>query len=181
MNADDRRLSGMIEDVDNLARVLEKIAGHARSGEPVLLIGPRSGGASFLAEAIHGCSSRRNRPFVKARCGQYTGMLLEAKLFGSSRRKSAFWATPLCGRGTVAAADGGSLFVEQIQHATPSVQARLFELVVHQEYAYFERDLHSQVRCAPDRQRGPKFGSPHELGPVSAETVRPAAIRFHRA
>jgi len=130
----------MLDDVDNVARVLEMIALHAQSREPVLLLGPRNSGAGFLAEALHACSPRRDRPFVRARCGLYSGMLLEAQLFGRSNVRNGFLrATVSRRKGMVGTADGGSLFVEQIQNTTPGVQARLLELVTNDEYTDFEQ------------------------------------------
>jgi transcriptional regulator of acetoin/glycerol metabolism len=153
----DKRLAAMIDDVDNVARVLEMIAIHAPTDEPVLLVGARSSGASFLAEAIHACSPRRDRRLVRARCGLYSGMLLEAQLFGrSSARNGHMRATCCRKKGMAAIADRGSLFVEQIQNTTPSVQTILFDLISDKEYVNFERTVihHADVRLIASARPG---------------------------
>src|SRR5271170_5169682 len=91
MNMGDKRLSATIDDVDAVAHVMEMIAIHAQSAAPILLLGPRSTGASFLAEAIHACSARCDLPFVRARCGLYSGTLLEARLFGRSNPRNEYF------------------------------------------------------------------------------------------
>jgi DNA-binding NtrC family response regulator len=139
MDMADRQLSAMIEDVDNVARVLKAIAACARGSEPVLLLGGRSTGASLLAEVIHACSGRPEESMVRARCGRYTGVLLEALLFSGPVARRRIQPRGLGGTGTVAAANGGSLFVEQIQNATASVQARLTDLVANQRYVDFTK------------------------------------------
>ncbi|HUO09980.1 MAG TPA: sigma 54-interacting transcriptional regulator [Phycisphaerae bacterium] len=140
MTGNDNRLSAMIENVDSVARVLDMLAQQAQSSAPVLMLGPRCSGACFLAEALHACSPRRDRPFVRARCGLYSGMLLEAQLFGRSNSPNGYLRNTLSRKkGMVAIADGGSLFVEQIQNANAGVQDRLFDLITHQEYSDFEQ------------------------------------------
>ncbi len=144
MDTADRQLSAMIEDVDNVARVLEAVAGCARGSEPVLLLGGRSTGASLLAEVIHRCSARCAASFVQARCGRYTGVLLEALLFRGPASKGRVQPRVLGGTGSLATADGGSLFVEQIQNTTVSVQERLAELIATRRYVDFtKRHWHS--------------------------------------
>jgi sigma54-dependent transcription regulator len=139
MNADDMRLSAIVEDIKNVAGVLEQIAIQADADAPVLLLGPRSTGAGLLAEMIHATSDRDACTFVTARCGLYSGELLEARLFGRFNPPKGYHRATASNRGTIASADGGSLFVEQIQNATPSVQARLLELIARNQYADYER------------------------------------------
>ncbi len=139
MDTADRQLSALIEDVDNVARVLGAIAACARGSEPVLLLGGRSTGASLLAEVIHACSGRAEESMVRARCGRYTGVLLEALLFSGPVARRRIQPRGLGGTGTVAAAKGGSLFVEQIQNATMSLQERLADLVTNQRYIDFTK------------------------------------------
>jgi hypothetical protein len=52
MDTADRKLSALIEDVDNVARVLGAIAACARGSEPVLLVGRRTTGASLLGVRV---------------------------------------------------------------------------------------------------------------------------------
>ena len=140
MNAYDTQVSAVMDDVDHVARVLELIAMHAPSREPVLFLGPRNLGANFLAEALHACSPRHDRPYVRARCGLYSGMLLDAQLFGRSNVRNGYLRATMSRRkGMVGTADGGSFFVEQIQNTTPGVQAKLLELITEGEYTDFEQ------------------------------------------
>jgi DNA-binding NtrC family response regulator len=159
MNEADKRLARLIEDVDNVARVMEAIAAHMLSDTPILLIGPRSTGAQLLSEAIHASSARFERPFVRARCGLYSGILLEAQLFGKSHARGG--CHPLIAsrkQGMVERADRGTLFIEQIQNATPSVQTLLFDVIANKEYLDFERTSihHADVRLIASARYGLK-------------------------
>lgn len=160
MNADDKRLLAIIDDVNNVARVMERIAFYSKSDVPVLLVGPRNSGATFLAEALHGCSMRRNCSFVRARCGLYSGMLLEAQLFGRSSVRNGYLRATMSRReGIIGTANGGSLFVEQIQNTAASLQTRLLELLTHQEYADFEQTsiYSADVRLIVSARRGLEY------------------------
>ena len=140
MSASAHDLSVTTHEIDHVASVLEKVSTLAAGCEPVLLLGPRSAGISFLAEAIHHCSPRADNPFVGARCGLYPASHLEARLFGRSLAGNRSNLPPASRQNAaVAVANGGSLFVEQIQNTTASFQTILFDLVANKEYIDYER------------------------------------------
>ena len=95
----------------------------ARSDAPVLLRGERGSGKSVLARFLHAHSSRSSRPFVVANCAGIPEQRMAGDIFGDA------YGVPknlgLGRQGCIEAAEGGSLFLEEIGAITPSVQARL--------------------------------------------------------
>jgi DNA-binding NtrC family response regulator len=114
-----------------IAKILDVAACVAPINCQVLLVGPRGPGVQQIAQAIHLCSPRRFAPFIAAKCGLYPKEILESQLLGhSSHRVRALQSE----RSRIAAAEGGTLFVEQVQLTSARVQTELARLTEHQEY-----------------------------------------------
>jgi len=93
----------------------------AQTEAPVLVLGPRGSGKSFLARVLH-VSGPRPGAFVPLACAP--GPNAEAELFGSAA-ESGGEAQP----GAVHRAQGGTLFLQDIERLSPDLQRRLLELV----------------------------------------------------
>jgi NtrC-family two-component system response regulator AlgB len=99
----------------------------AASEASVLLRGESGTGKGVLARAIHERSPRAAGPFVLVSCPSLSGELLESALFGHVR--GAFTGAVQDTEGKVAAAEGGSLFLDEIGDLPPSVQPKLLRLL----------------------------------------------------
>jgi NtrC-family two-component system response regulator AlgB len=129
-----------------LQAVLELATRVAASEATVLLSGESGTGKGVLAREIHARSARASRPFVTVHCPSLSGELLESELFGHAR--GAFTGAVLDTEGKVAAAEGGTLLLDEISDLPPGVQPKLLRLL--QERA-FERVGETRTRTADVR------------------------------
>ena len=99
----------------------------APSEATVLLRGESGTGKGVLARAIHERSPRAAGPFVIVHCPSLSGELLESELFGHVR--GAFTGAVQDTEGKAAAAEGGSLLLDEIGDLPPTVQPKLLRLL----------------------------------------------------
>jgi NtrC-family two-component system response regulator AlgB len=122
---------------------LDTIARAAMSDAPVLLRGESGTGKGVLARALHTQSQRSSAPFVTVNCPTLSDDLLASELFGHAR--GAFTGAVRDQPGRVEAAEGGSLFLDEIGEVSPGIQAKLLRFL--QERA-FERVGETRTRHA---------------------------------
>ncbi len=115
-----------------MLKVFDMIESVASSKVTVLIQGESGSGKSMMARVIHHRSERRDKPFVEVACGALPEHLLESELFGHVR--GAFTGAVANKEGKFKAADGGSLFLDEISTATPSLQIKLLRVI--QERAF---------------------------------------------
>ncbi|MBI3820959.1 MAG: sigma-54-dependent Fis family transcriptional regulator [Planctomycetes bacterium] len=99
----------------------------AQTRATILLLGESGCGKSLLARAIHQHSPRAAKPFIEVNCGALPENLLESELFGHA--KGAFTGAVRERAGRFEAANGGSIFLDEIGTATPSLQIRLLRVL----------------------------------------------------
>ncbi len=95
----------------------------AQSDIPVLLEGPTGTGKEVLARFVHRTSSRSKGPFVAVNCAAMPEAMLEGLLFG--HRKGAFTGAAEAREGLFAAANGGTLLLDEIGELPLPLQAKL--------------------------------------------------------
>jgi transcriptional regulator with PAS, ATPase and Fis domain len=99
----------------------------ARFQVSVLILGPSGAGKEVLAHRIHEGSPRAGGPFVTVDCGALCETLAEADLFGHQR--GAFTGAVLARPGLFEAADGGTVFLDEIGELPRSLQAKLLRVL----------------------------------------------------
>jgi len=109
-----RRVTGLIDMV-------------AGSDAPVLVSGESGTGKELVARMLHERSNRHAKPFVVVNCGALTETLIEAELFGHER--GAFTGAVKKREGRFKAADGGTVFLDEIAELPLSAQAKLLRVL----------------------------------------------------
>jgi NtrC-family two-component system response regulator AlgB len=126
--------------------VLEIVARAATHDVAVLLRGENGTGKGVLARALHAQSPRRDRPFVVVNCPTLSEELLASELFGHAR--GAFTGAVRDQEGRVEAAEGGTVFLDEIGEISPSLQAKLLRFLQEKR---FERVGETRTRTADVR------------------------------
>jgi psp operon transcriptional activator len=112
--------------------MLEQVSRLAPLDRPILVVGERGTGKELVAARLHYLSRRWDRPFVKLNCAALSESLLESELFG--HEAGAFTGAARRRPGRFEAADGGSLFLDEIATASSRVQEKLLRVVEYGEY-----------------------------------------------
>jgi len=109
------------------------------------LLGETGSGKEMIATAIHKLSSRASGPFVRVNCGALSESLLESELFGHVR--GAFTGAERDRLGLFAEAGDGTVFLDEIAEAPPSVQVKLLRVLQHGEVKAVGADRPHPVRA----------------------------------
>jgi two-component system response regulator AtoC len=109
-------------------RALWEVVEQTTGADVTVLIGGETGtGKDLVARAIHQLSARQARPFVKVNCAAVPRELLESELFGHER--GAFTGAHRTRIGTFEAANGGTVFFDEIGDLHPALQAKLLHVL----------------------------------------------------
>jgi DNA-binding NtrC family response regulator len=115
-----------------MLRVFDMIHRIADTKATVLITGESGTGKSLVARAIHGHSGRCKKPFVEIACGALPETLLESELFGHVA--GAFTGASGDKLGRFMQADGGTIFLDEIDTASPNMQVKLLRLLQEFEF-----------------------------------------------
>lgn len=140
--AENRRLRSRLESQSGLehivgsdprmVKIFELVEAVAPSRTTVLMTGESGVGKSLIARAIHARSPRRDKPFVELACGSIPETLLESELFGHV--KGAFTGAHADKAGRFLAADGGTIFLDEINSASPGMQLKLLRVIQERRF-----------------------------------------------
>jgi len=104
----------------------------ARTNATVLLLGETGTGKEYLARTIHYQSDRADKPFIKVNCAALPETLLESELFG--HEKGAFTHAVSRRVGRFEAANGGTIFLDEIGEMSPNLQAKLLRVLQEKQF-----------------------------------------------
>jgi len=110
---------------------LQELTVVANSDLPVLLLGETGVGKELFARHLHRSSARANKPMIYINCAALPESLAESELFGHN--KGAFSGAHSERAGRFEAADGGSLFLDEVGELPLSVQAKLLRVLQNGE------------------------------------------------
>ncbi len=110
-----------------MRRVFETIQKVAETDLSVLVRGESGTGKELVAQALHASSSRRARPFVAVNCAAINRELVESELFG--HEKGAFTGADARRIGRFEAAQGGTIFLDEIGDMAPETQAKVLRVL----------------------------------------------------
>jgi len=123
----DPKSFGIIGKSKPIQRVLKEIKKAAGSTATVLVLGESGTGKELVARAVHYSSSQASAPFVPVNCGAIPEKLLESELFGYV--KGAFTGANESRAGFFQTADGGTIYLDEINEMSPAMQVKLLRVL----------------------------------------------------
>jgi len=125
----------MFEDIvgssESLRKVLRQVAKVAPSDSTVLILGETGTGKELIARAIHKRSARAERAFIAVNCAAIPPSLIASELFG--HEKGAFTGATQRRLGRFEAANGGTVFLDEVGDLPPDVQIALLRVLQERE------------------------------------------------
>jgi two-component system, NtrC family, nitrogen regulation response regulator NtrX len=125
----DRRLV-MVGESHEIRQLREQIAMAAPTNGRVLIYGENGTGKELVARSVHALSRRRSGPFIEVNCAAIPEELIESELFG--HMKGAFTGAVSDRRGRFEAADGGTIFLDEIADMSLKTQAKVLRVLQEQ-------------------------------------------------
>jgi two-component system, NtrC family, response regulator AtoC len=127
----EENLDGIIGTSANIQDVLRMISRLKDTRTPVLISGESGTGKELVARAIHFRGSMAQTPFVAVDCGSLVPTLMESELFGYE--KGAFTGATKSKAGLFHAANGGTIFLDEIGELPLEMQAKLLRVLQEKE------------------------------------------------
>ena len=137
---------GMVFRSKKMRQIADLVKRFAPEDANVLILGESGSGKELVAKAIHNLSKRKNGKFIAVNCAALSETLLESELFGHV--KGAFTNAMNNKTGRFEAADGGTIFLDEIGETDENFQSKLLRVI---QTGNFERvgsseNIHSDVR-----------------------------------
>jgi two-component system response regulator HydG len=121
-------LVGNSPAMEKLYRILSKVAATAH---PVLILGESGTGKELVARSIHANGPNAHKPFIPVDCGSLVPAMIESELFGHV--KGAFAGAARAKTGLLAAANDGTVFLDEIGELPLDLQGRLLRALQDKE------------------------------------------------
>jgi DNA-binding NtrC family response regulator len=119
---------GRSGEMEKVYRILSKVA---LTAHPVLVLGESGTGKELVARTIHAFGPNAQKPFLPVDCGSLVPTLIEAELFGYV--KGAYTGANRAKDGLLVAAEGGTVFLDEIGELTLDLQSKLLRALQEKE------------------------------------------------
>jgi two-component system response regulator FlrC len=144
-----------------LQRVLREASAAAATDTTVLIVGESGTGKDLLARHLHDHSARRLGPFVAVSCAALPESLAECELFGHER--GAFTGAGEARTGQIAAAEGGTLLLDEVAAMEPWLQPKLLRVIQEREVlpvgGLRPRPVDLRIVATTQRELGPEVAA----------------------
>ncbi len=120
-------IDDMVGQCPAMRELFEKIKLVADTNSTVLIIGESGTGKELVARSLHLNSPRRSQPFLPVNCAAIPDTLIESELFG--HEKGAFTGASDKRKGVFQAAEGGTLFIDEIGEMPLGLQSKLLRAI----------------------------------------------------
>ena len=124
-------MHGIVGSSRRIQEVLRMVARLKDTRTPVLIYGESGTGKELVARAMHFRGAFASRPFVAVDCGSLVPTLIESELFGYE--KGAFTGALKSKQGLFQAADGGTIFLDEVGELPLELQAKLLRVLQEKE------------------------------------------------
>jgi DNA-binding NtrC family response regulator len=121
----------MIGESPLIRQVKDYIGKVGATNSNVLITGETGTGKELAAELVHRCSNRREKPFLTINSAAIPDALVESELFGYDR--GAFTGAECTNEGKLVAANGGSIFLDEIADLSAYAQAKILRVIENKE------------------------------------------------
>jgi serine/threonine-protein kinase PknK len=136
---------GIVGTGEAMRRVFEVMERVRDLELPLVVVGESGTGKDLVARVLHDTGSRRSGPFVTLSCGGIPESLLEATLFGHG--KGAFSGADRESPGLLAAAAGGTLYVDDLGEMPPRLQVDLLRVLQEGTYVPLGKSEPQRAQC----------------------------------
>ncbi len=121
------RFHGLVGASPGMRELYERIEAAGATRGTVLIVGESGTGKELVARALHECGSRGSAPFVALNCAAIPKELIESELFGHTRGSFSGASTEYLG--LFRAAEGGSLFLDEVTEMSADTQTKLLRAI----------------------------------------------------
>ncbi len=121
------RMTGCIGSSAAMREVSQMVDRLRNVRSTVLIYGESGTGKEIVARALHFDGKFKAQPFIPIHCGAISPHIIESELFG--HEKGAFTGAASASRGLLTAADGGTVFLDELAETTPDLQIKLLRVL----------------------------------------------------
>lgn len=121
------KIEGIVTKSPAMDKILKMLPKISFTQANVLIMGESGTGKELIAKAIHNLSPKKDNPFVTVNCAGIPETLLESELFG--HKKGAFTGATSDKMGLFKAADGGTIFLDEIGELPAALQVKILRVV----------------------------------------------------
>jgi len=124
-------LSGLVYESEAMHALVATAARVAHADVPILISGPNGAGKEVIADVVQANSAVKKGPYVKVNIGALPDTLMEAELFGT---EAGAFTGAKARTGRFEAADGGTIFLDELGNLSAQGQAKLLRVLQTGEY-----------------------------------------------